>query len=191
MINNNRFFSAIVFLIGALLFISFYNYLDSKDKGPLTIISLFGTLFSLLGIFLTFLQIRSIKQTAVETKIAIDNYSSRFNFIITITEITKGSKVINEIETYLFDRKHELALLRMKELKDLLIKLRANQDFSKEINQKRFRDSIRYLSVDINNIKNGLLDSKDRVDYILISQHLEGLATLLVEHENKLKNTRK
>jgi len=111
----------------------------------------------------------------------------RINQVLSISEISKASKVIQEIQTSILHEKSELALIRMKDLKQILIQVKYNRDLTEYTSINSYIQHITDLSIDINNVNDLLLGKKTGVNFSKVNQNLESLATVLIEFENKLK----
>ena len=184
---NNKIIIIIVFIIGTFVISILYSSLKSELKNLVNFFTLFGTFATLFGLWLAYLQIQSIKQTSIQTKEAVDKSLVRINQVLSISEISKASKIIQEIQNSILHEKNELALLRMKDLKQILIQIKYNPDLTEFTNNGGYIQNINDLSIDINNINDFVIGYKKGVNFSKINQNLEKLATILSDFENKLK----
>ena len=121
------------------------------------------------------------------TKNAVDSSMQRINQVLSVSEISRAVKVAQEIQTSILNSKDEVALIRMKDLKHILIQVKYNQRLLEFTTNESYVQHITDLSIDINNINDCLIGKKKGVNYSKINQKLENLATVLSEFENRLK----
>lgn len=186
-LSSNQIKATFVFIIGSIIISLIYFNLKSELKNIVNFFTLYGTFASLFGLWLAYLQIQSIKETSEETKKAVEDSLVRINQVLSISEISKASKVIQEIQTSILHEKSELALIRMKDLKQILIQVKYNRDLTEYTSINSYIQHITDLSIDINNVNDLLLGKKTGVNFSKVNQNLESLATVLIEFENKLK----
>ncbi|MGI4021989.1 MAG: hypothetical protein ACRYFA_10820 [Janthinobacterium lividum] len=186
-LSSNQIKATFVFIIGSIIISVIYYNLRTELKNIVNFFTLYGTFASLFGLWLAYLQIQSIKETSEETKKAVESSLLRINKVLSISEISKASKVIQEIQTSILNDKSELALIRMKDLKQILIQVKFNGDLVEYTSHESYNQHITDLSIDINNINDLLLGKKLGVNFSKINQNLENLITVLIEFENKLK----
>ncbi|RYX81695.1 hypothetical protein EON73_04680 [bacterium] len=186
-LSSNQIKATFVFIIGSITISLIYYNLKADLKNIVNFFTLYGTFASLFGLYLAYLQIQSIKQTSEETKKAVENSLMRINQVLSVSEISKASKVIQEIQTCILNEKHEVAIIRMKDLKQILIQVKYNGDLIKQTSDNSYNQHITDLSIDINNINDLLLGKKLGVNFSKVNHNLESLATVLTDFESKLK----
>lgn len=177
----------IIFIIGTVIMGIIFYYLPNSDKSIVNAFTLFGTFFSLFGLAVAYIQIQSINRTSKLTKLAIDKSLVRINQVLSVSELSKANKIIQEIQSFIIHQKHEIALMRMKDLKSILIQVKYNGDLSEYTNNGIYNKNITDLGSDINNLHDLIIGNKKGVNFSRLNQNLENLATTLTEFENKLK----
>lgn len=175
-----------VFVIGFLIIVILYYNLPQENKNVINFISIFGTFLSFFGIVFSFLQLYNIKEINAQTQAEVNKSINKINDILSISELSKAIKIIQEIQQYLHSDKKELSLLRMKDLKQILIQIQYNGKLELA-NNEEFNQYIVDLSIDINNISDNLLNEKKRVEVSKIISNLEEVSTILSKFENNLK----
>lgn len=185
--SNNRAVAIGALVIGTLIIIALFISLDKESKTVVNFFTLYGTFASIYGLVIAYLQIQSIKQTSQQTKEAVDKSLFRINQVLSISDISRANKVIQEIQSSILGNKHELALIRMKDLKQILIQVKYNRDLDEFTTDTNYNQNIIDLSIDISNINDLLLLGKQGINFSKVNQNLENLATLLSEFENALK----
>lgn len=175
------------FIIGLLIIVILYYNLNETEKNIVNFVSIFGTFLSFFGIVFAFLQLENLKEINNNTNTEVKKSISRVNDILSISELSKGVKIIQEIQASIHNKKYELSLIRMKDLKHILIQTKHNSKLIELTKNIEYEDSIMNLSIDINNVSDSLLKSNKTVNYSKVNSNLEGLSTKISELENKLK----
>jgi hypothetical protein len=182
-----RVLAIIIFLIGTLLIWALYNHMAIYDKTLVNGFTLFGTYFSLYGIAVAYLQIQSVNKVSKETKKAVDMSLMRLNQVLSVSELSKANKIIQEIQSFIITEKLEIALMRMKDLKSILIQVKYNNDLSSYTNDGVYNKNITDLGTDIINLHDLIIGKKKGINSSRLNQNLENIATTLTEFENRLK----
>jgi len=186
--NNRR--NAIIILVIVLLisgFVFFY-VLTAIERTILNFLSLFGTFLSLYGLYLAYVQILDIKRINEGINIAVTDSLNRINQVLSVSELSKANKIIQEIQTSNLNDKYELSLLRMKDLKYILIQIKSNVELNIYTATDVYNKNITDLTIDIHNLNYLVLGKKKNgVNSTKLNSNLEELSTILTEFENKLK----
>ena len=175
------------FIIGTAICTIIFYKLNEVDKNTGNFLTLFGTFLSLYGLWIAYIQILSLKTTAEQTKNAVENSLNRINQILSVSDLSKANKIIQEIQTSNMNGKHELSLLRMRDLKYILIQVKSSAELNVYTETGTYNQNITDLSIDINNLNDLVLGKKKGVNFSKLNSNLEDLATTLSEFENKLK----
>ena len=125
-LSNIQKVTILFFIIGLLVIIILYYNLNETQKNTVNFISIFGTFLSFFGIVFAFLQLENLKEINNNTNIEVKKSLNRVNDILSISELSKGVKIIQEIQTSIHNEKYELSLIRMKDLKYILIQTKHN-----------------------------------------------------------------
>lgn len=187
-LNKKQIYSILIFLIIALIITGLFFWLDPHQT-TLNFISIFGTYASLYGIFITYIQIQSVKEHNNITQKAIEKSLTRINQIISVADLSKAIKTTQEIQNYIVLEKHEIALLRMRDLKFILIQAKYNEDLKLLIANGNHNSLITDLGINIINITEYLFGKKMNINFSKINENLIGIETMLSEFENTLKFT--
>lgn len=169
-------------IIGIVFF-----YLPDDDKTIVNSFTLFGTFLSLFGLAIAYIQIQSINKTSEQTKLAIEKSLQRINQILSVSELSKATKTIQEVQSFILQNKHEIALMRMKDLKSILIQVKYNEDLLEYTDNGLYNQNITDLGSDITNLHDLITGNKKGLNFSRLNQNLENLGTTLTEFENKLK----
>jgi len=188
-LSDNRRNAIIILVIGLLIsgFVFFY-VLKAVEQTILNFLSLFGTFLSLYGLYIAYVQILDIKRINEGINVAVTNSLNRINQVLSVSELSKANKIIQEIQTSNLSDKYELSLLRMKDLKHILIQIRSNEELNIYTETSVYNKNITDINIDITNLTNLVLGKKKNgVNPTKLNSNLEDLATILSEFENKLK----
>lgn len=186
-LSTNQKYALIFFIIGNFIISLIYFNIQDNLKNIINFFTLYGTFASLFGILLAYIQIQNLNETSKQTKFAVDKSLVRINQILSVSELSRANKIVQEIQTSIIHSKHEISLLRMKDLKQILIQIKYNIELNIYTNTKTYNQNITDISIDINNINDFILGNKKNVNFSKVSSNLENLATILSEFENKLK----
>jgi len=175
------------FVILSLVVIIIFSKLKSDQQTVVNFFTLYGTFASVFGICITYLQIKSVKEANEGTELAIWQSLKRTNQLLSVAEISKSIKVINEIQNYISYKKYDLALIRLRDLKFSLIQNKYNNELESIIETEGYKKLITNLGVDISNIDNLISTGREGIDFNKVKRNLATIETILSEFENKLK----
>lgn len=186
-ISRERVKVVVFFTLGTLAMTILFFNLSKQDKTLVNAFTLFGTYFSLFGIAVAYIQIQSISNISSQTKQAVDKSLLRINQVLAVSELSKANKTIQEIQSFLLQEKYEIVLMRMKDLKSILIQVKYNEDLTEYTGTPLYNQNITDLGSDINSLHDLITGVKKGPNFSKLNQNLENLATTLTDFENKLK----
>ncbi|MEA5258970.1 hypothetical protein VB264_14335 [Arcicella aquatica] len=177
----------ILAIVGA---VSFISLLGKSDRTLINILSITGTLASLVGLAITYIQVKEIKSISEANKEVITETKESINFVLLLADSVHVSHLIEEIQRYLREDKLDLALVRMKDLKKYLISFKLTERFKKNISMPKINSKLISLTTHINNISDVVSKtvSDIQIDTQAINQDLELLLELIIEFEQKTKH---
>ena len=182
--------TVIIFLVLTLIaIILFVNFRSQKDS-YFDFISVWGSAASIGGFIFLFFQVKSQQALTKEVNQKIEDTKNLLTRIASISDISKGTKIAEQAQDFLKVQKFELASLRLKDLREILIQMR-NYDEKHEV--IKYGDSIhsRHISninIDLNNIHDYLLKKKSSINEVQIIHNLEEVGTFITEFEIKIKD---
>ncbi len=179
--------SIFLFIIGILGASIVILVLPKESRTILNYISVIGTFASVFGLIIAYLQILSLKNTSESIETAVDSSIYRLNTLLSVSELAKSKKLIEEIQIMLQHDSYEAALIRLKDLKELLIQTKFNIDLQKPTNTREYKNIIVNTGIDINTISDFIFKVKDKISKIDIINNLEVTRTKIIEFENELK----
>lgn len=175
-----------LYILGLILMSALF-YLKVTDKNLLNYFSFSGTYTSVFGIIIAYAQIISVRETAEKTEIEVRNSNKKIMNILQVSDLAKAIKLVQEIQNYLYSEKIEIAILRLKDLKSILILIKHNSELEKLSNKKAYRDSLNDVGINLNNLSQLHLGVKKGVSIDKIISDLEIIENLLGEFEGHLK----
>lgn len=180
--------NAFIFFICGLLLTSIIFYIiPNQEKTILNYITYFGTFTSIFGLIMTYAQILSIKEIAEETKIKVENSLNKTFKILTISELSKSIKLVQEVQTYLSHNKLESAVIRLKDLKSILILLKYNTSIDSFTKTSEYTQYLTNISINVTNLTQHIIGTKIGVNANKIISNLEDIENYLGEIEGHLK----
>ena len=134
------------------------------------------------------MQILSIRQTAEITQGKVDESIKKIHNTLSISDLSKAIKLVHEIQNYIKYGQKESAILRMKDLKSILIQLKYNDSLKYHTAEKAFGTLLGDLSINLTNLTGeGIGTKTGAVDTNKILSDLEKIETQLSEFEGQLK----
>ena len=168
--------------------VGLYYLIPSEDRTILNVLAIIGFVISLMGIIISYLQILSLKQIAEQTRLQVAESIKLNNDILMLTDLSRKSAMIDEIQIYLRDNKIELCILRMKDLKIVLNTLKSISIYKPFFNRKEFTQIFENFNIDLSNFQNHRLNNANSIDKTVIMLNLDKLASFFQNVEIKLKS---
>ena len=177
-----------VYIIGSILIVLLFRYfLVENQRNLVNFFTLYGTYASLYGLIIAYLQLIKIKVAAQQTKIAVQETSIRMNQILSVSDLSKSIKTIQEIQNYMMAKKYELALLRMKDLRFALNTVQHSQNITNTVHSETYSQCLVNLGIDIVNLNDLINGYKTGLNFSKVNQNLDSLETFIGNIENELK----
>lgn len=153
----------------------------------ITYLSLSGSIASIVGILFAIYQILKIKSNSELTKIAIEDTRHDIERILSIADLTKSNEAIKLIQDSIAMAKYEIALLRLQELKLMIIEFKEIPLLNVGDFKHRISDLIIKLGVDVISLHNCVIATDNRFRPEIVLEHLEATSEMLTEIKSKLK----
>lgn len=185
--NWYRFFTYIILFISIVTLTWVLWALKPADRTLVNYVSIIGSIASTAGLFLAYIQILTIKEETQKTRERLDASIHQVQRVLMVADLDRSVKVIQDAQNYLNQEKLEIAYVRMKDLRGLLLNFKGNADFQKLTNQTLFHNHFTDLQIDLDNLKMYLLDHSRKINLPRVLQHLEEFEIQLIEFENDLK----
>lgn len=172
-------------IIVTLVIIYLFKEVDKTLPNYATVI---GTVCSLIGFSLSYINILSLKKSAEVTNLKIEDTLQKVNQLNSVSEISKAIKTNQEIQNFIRNGKVELAHLRTLDLKYMLLHLNGNQHLNELTKNSNYQELVIEFGIDLNSINDYLITPKRKVDFSKVTKNLEDLSTFLTQFETKLKS---
>lgn len=175
--------SSLLVALAALLCMFFLQREEQTLPNYVTII---GSALSLIGLIFAFFQIRSVEEISRHTRDEVKLSLKRFNQVLSVADISRCIKIVEETQRFIDQGEYKLAQLRMRDIKKVLIQLESITDLESRIEKLQYQNiretfilNLRYL--------NAYIDHNDEVEFKRIIDDLEDVSTLLNNYESRLK----
>jgi hypothetical protein len=179
---------AVIVVVLAVFIVSFFIlfFAGKQTILVLNVITISGTLASLLGLMIALIQIKTIKDTSNLTKEEVEKSLAHFSLLSSVSDLTKAYHIINEISTYIRAEKIEPAYFRALDLKSILIEIQNKEDIENYLDRGLYAEYITDLTIDISSFNKFLMGYK-KINFLIIMNHLENISTIITDLGNKLK----
>jgi len=149
-------------------------------------ISIIGSVASLYGIWVAYLQIKSVRTVAQETQRAVNEKLTDLNRHLSVVDMSHIISMGRETLAYLHSCKLEIALFRIRDFKAEIVYLQQNESLLAEEKKVRLNTCVSDLGVDIANLRANY-KKKDQISIETINSHIEEALTIVEELEGKYK----
>lgn len=184
---NYRLISIILILLISILCIGICVNLDHNLKNIVNYTTIIGTSLSLIGIIIAYLQILSIKNSYELVSTNVNIAIQRLNQVNRISDLSRSVKLTEEIQNYIKNNNYMLALLRMRDVKYILISIKHYEELISLNYSEKYQATFNRFVVDLNNL-NSHIEGTKKIDIKKINNNLEEISTQLSHIENHLKN---
>ncbi|MDI9312960.1 MAG: hypothetical protein QM535_22305 [Limnohabitans sp.] len=183
-VKRNTFIITGIGILGIILTIYFFKESDKTLPNYATVI---GTICSLIGLAIAYVNIVALKKASILMTSEIKNTLQKVNQLNSVSEISKAIKTNQEIQQYLRSNKIELAHLRTLDLKYMLLHFNSDPNLAELTVSDTYKRLVIEFGIDLNSINDNLINPKRKVDFFKIVNNLEELSTFLTQFETKLK----
>lgn len=161
--------------LGLTLAIVFIILLKEIDRTLINILSIIGTIASLVGLGINYIQLREVKNISEANNKVIKETKESINYVLLLSDSGSVSHLIGDVQGYLREDKLELALVKMKDLKKYLISFKHLEKFKKNNSNSKISSNLTNLSTHINNISDNLSikATNIKIDISTINRDLE------------------
>jgi len=187
--NWYRFFTYVILFIAITSLVWVLWVLKSADRTLVNYVSVIGSIASTAGLFLAYIQILTIKEETRQTRARLNASINQVQQILLGHHIDRAVKITQEAQNYLNQDKLEIAYVRMKDLRIILIGVKANQTLKSLTERDEFKLSFTDLQIDLQNLQMYIFDHSRKINVPRVLQHLEAFEMQLIDFENELKQT--
>lgn len=151
-----------------------------------TVISTIGSFASLIGLLLAYVQIVKIKDNSEYSNRMVQKALDAVDMIILVSDISKSIPLLREIQGYILRENLQMAQLRMKDLKPILLLVNSNDKILILERKEEFGVLFTTFSVNLNTLDSVVLKQKKGINAAKINQNLEDISTLLIESQQSI-----
>lgn len=144
-----------------------------------------GSVASIYAILLAFIEFRSAKKSAQETKNAIESKIGEINHLLSYADLEKHIEYCSSISLYLESQQYIAVAIRLEELKKILLEVKNNQSI-KEKKDYDIQLMVLRLGSDITAVRDKWKNVVD-FDSSKVLEHVNEVSTFLQEISTKLK----
>jgi len=185
-LKNTRPTTYVLSLCGIAFCFAIAFKLVREGKSTAEVISAVGSVASFVGLLIALLQIRSVKEISEATQAAVTETKAQLIGNISISDLSKAVKLIEQVQTYLGYNKFDLAYLRMLDLRILLIQFGGNPRFLGTTGRTKYEGLLQNIGIHVINLFDAAFRAKI-IRIAVVNQTLENAVGILVAFENELK----
>lgn len=143
-------------LVGGILLIAFGAAIWAYYKGfqhPLDLLNITGAIASTFGLFIVFLQVSALRSSSEAAYQAAQTTRDEIMAFLSVLDIVRTVKLVQEIQAFNRAEKHEIAILRMQDLKYVLRDIINNPRLNGIVERQRYRVHIKDISIQIGSLE--------------------------------------
>lgn len=172
----------------ALTFYILLFKLTTNERTTINIISVIGTMASLFGLAIAFIQIIALKEISVITQTTISDTKNKLMLGISISDVTEALSLVSEIDSFIGNQKYEIARLKIMDLREKLIQFKSSEEFKLIVQEVRIKEIIETLNLQISILYNVVFSEIEvKFNSEDVNSQLQEVATYLIDFKNKVK----
>jgi len=172
----------------ALTFYILLFKLTTTERTTINIISVIGTMASLFGLAIAFIQIIALKEISVVTQTTISETKNKLMLGISISDVTEALSLVSEIDGFIGNQKYEIARLKIMDLREKLIQFKSSEEFKLIVQEVRIKEIIETLNLQISILYNVVFSEIEvKFNSEDVNSQLQEVATYLTDFKNKIK----
>jgi hypothetical protein len=148
------------------------------------ILAIVGSVASLFGLLIAIMQILAVKKVADATHAAVNETRARLVSRISLADVAKATRIVEQIMTHLMNKKLELAHLRLQDLREMLMQFRAGSFLNGETTAQ-YDQLLTNVGIHSENLFSAIYKDKS-IDVRVINHTLQCIVEILVKAENEL-----
>lgn len=158
----------------------FYHRGKSLNEGLAPV----GSVASLFGLVIAIVQIFAVKKVTDATHFAVLQTKQQLIGRISLADVAKATRIIEQIQTQLINKKFELAHLRLQDLHAMLMQFRAGSLLKDGANEQ-YEDLLKSVGIHSENLYSAIYRNKS-IDIARINHTLQSVVEILVTAQNDL-----
>ena len=176
----------LIFLVLLDLIIWLYHIYTMGDQRTIfNLATLLGFYVSIYGLAVALWQIFALQNQAEQAQKTITETRTKIDHILSLSDCAKSIGTIRTIKENINNGKYELAMLRLCEVKDFMMRIKYVSNIT--YNEEELSRLINMTILHLNNLNKQINKIKD-IDKIVFCRDLENIASVLINLEYQLKN---
>lgn len=176
----------LIFLVLLALIIWLYHIYTMGDQRTIfNLATLLGFYVSIYGLAVALWQIFALQNQAEQVQKTITETRTKIDHILSLSDCAKSIGTIRTIKENINNGKYELAMLRLCEVKDFMMRIKYVSNIT--YNEEELNKLINMTILHLNNLNKQINKIKD-IDKIVFCRDLENIASVLINLEYQLKN---
>ena len=175
----------LIFLIGLVILLGFWFIVNPNEKTN-NFIKLLGTYLEIYSLIVMFLEILEVKTITEQIDSSIQQTKSKFDSILSLTDISKSTKTIDEIQSYLGNNQVQMAYLRLKDLRKVMIQSEFRELFDLLKDPETIQICYAKVNSDIDDLNSSIYHNGN-IDRDAVSKNLEKLSSAFTTLEEIIK----
>lgn len=184
---ERKYLLIVLFCVGAGLLLLIYWQFPDKDKSLGNAFTVFGTYASVFGIVATYVQVLSLNEMNRKIQAEIENTRRQNENLGGLLDYNGSVKLVQEIQLYLRMDKLESAILRLKDLKLVMIHINHHSAVRAYAHERGYEGIMADMNQDISAINDEILGVKKGLSRSSISQNLDRVEELMIGVQTKLR----
>lgn len=164
-----------------------FNNIDKIDKKALDVLSITGTIASLVALIIVLVQIARLKTLSETIRSTAESTRSEIMSFLFVSDLSKAIKLTQEIQIYNGHKQFDLSKLRMQDIKYSLIQIRNDPRLANFIDRESYNNNIINISVDISSIDKELQEKSNSIDILKLNEFMESVQNDLIDLDTRLK----
>jgi hypothetical protein len=166
----------------SILLVTFSLLFKEYSEYFLSILSIFGAVGSVVGLFFVLKQVYHQGQITEELQKKVDETKTLVKKFSSVADLSKGTKLVGETQTLINNEKYESSILRLRDIKEILISVKHIDGTSRK---NKIGEYIVLVEKDLNNIHYYIHRDRSLKREVIIS-NLEEISTLLQDVQQKI-----
>jgi len=171
---------SIIILVGLIVW--GFKFYESQEE----LIALIDVTLTTIALTIAILEIVSVKKITDQIEQSVVDTKKQFESILSLSDVSRSSKTIEEIQSYLGNKKIEMAYLRLKDLRKVIVESQIRTVFALLNDQEEINICCAKVYSDIEDL-NSTIYYQANIDTNAVSKNLEKLSLIFTQLEEIIK----
>jgi hypothetical protein len=158
-----------------------------KHQLSLDLLSITGAIASTIGLFIIFLQVSAIRSTSEAAHEAAQSTRNKVMAFLSVLDIARTVKLVQEIQTYNRLSKREIAIHKMQDLKYILKDILNNPRLNEIVNKQLYHHHIKDISIQIGSLEKEMQRPSENFNTAKMNQVFETILNDLMDLDTRVK----